>query len=162
MFDKDKLKNIKLLVYDFDGVMTDNKVYIDQNGNEFVQVNRADGLAISEIKKLLIDQIIISTEKNSVVLLRAKKLGIKCFHAVDNKKEKLIRYCESNNLKLTNVAFVGNDINDLDALSVVGFSLCPSDAHDKIKKNSNYILNSKGGDGVIRELFDLINDKNKF
>ena len=79
MFDKDKLKNIKLLVYDFDGVMTDNKVYIDQNGNEFVQVNRADGLAISEIKKLLIDQIIISTEKNSVVLLRAKKLGIKCF-----------------------------------------------------------------------------------
>ncbi len=73
IMEKIDLNNIKLIVYDFDGVMTNNKVYVDQNGNETVQVNRADGLGISEIKKLGIEQIIISTETNPVVSARAKK-----------------------------------------------------------------------------------------
>ena len=71
-----KIKLIELFVYDFDGVMTDNKVYIDQNGIEMVQVNRADGLGIAELKKMGYKQIILSTEKNSVVAARANKLGI--------------------------------------------------------------------------------------
>ena len=73
---------IKLIVYDFDGVMTDNKVYIDQDGKETVKVNRGDGLGISEIKKLGIEQIIISTEKNLVVMKRAEKLGISCMKGI--------------------------------------------------------------------------------
>ena len=77
---------IKLFVYDFDGVMTDNKVYVDQDGKETVQVNRGDGLGISEIKKLGIEQIIISTEKNPVVVKRAEKLGIGCMQGIENKK----------------------------------------------------------------------------
>lgn len=80
-------QEIKLIVYDFDGVMTDNKVYIDQNGMESVQVNRGDGLGVSEIKKLGIKQIILSTEKNLVVAARAKKLKIDCLHGVNNKKK---------------------------------------------------------------------------
>ena len=83
-------KKIKLIVYDFDGVMTNNKVYIDQNGNEMVAVNRADGLAIAEIKKIGIEQIIISTEKNKVVSVRARKLDIPCAQGIDNKKDYLI------------------------------------------------------------------------
>jgi YrbI family 3-deoxy-D-manno-octulosonate 8-phosphate phosphatase len=85
--------NIKIIYYDFDGVMTDNKVYADQNGNEMVQVNRADGLGIAEIKKLGIKQIIISTEKNPVVSARANKLGIPCLQGIENKKDALINYC---------------------------------------------------------------------
>ena len=152
-----KFKNIKLIIYDFDGVMTDNKVYVDQKGNEMVQVSRADGLGVSEIKKLGIEQIIISTEKNPVVASRAKKLNIKCLQNIDNKKKSLQKYCRENNYDLREIAFVGNDINDLEAMKIVGVTFCPSDAHESILNISDHIFNSKGGDGVIRELLDFLN-----
>ena len=134
------IKKIKLIIYDFDGVMTNNKVFIDQNGNEMVQVSRADGLGISEIKKLGIKQIIISTEKNPVVSARAKKLKIPCRQGVNNKRKELIDYCKKNNFLLKNTAFVGNDINDLEVMEVSGITFCPSDAHDSIKQISNFVL----------------------
>ena len=149
--------NINLIVYDFDGVMTDNKVYVDQDGKETVQVNRGDGLGISEIKKLGISQIIISTEKNPVVMKRATKLNIKCLQGIENKKMSLIDYCKENDIDLKNVAYVGNDINDKEAMEIVGTTYCPSDAHPIIKDISNYVLDCNGGDGVIRELLDYIN-----
>lgn len=148
--------NIKLLVYDFDGVMTDNKVYVNQEGNETVQVNRADGLGISEIKKLGIKQIIISTEVNTVVSIRASKLGIYCLQGIDNKKVALMDYCDKNNIDIKNVIYVGNDTNDKNAMEIVGFSFCPADAHESIKAISDHVLKKKGGHGVIRELLDLI------
>ena len=151
------MKNLKLIVYDFDGVMTDNKVYINQYSNEMVQVNRADGLAISEIKKLGIEQIIISTEKNPVVMKRATKLNIKCLQGIENKKAALIDYCENNNFDLQNVAYVGNDINDKEVMEIAGTTYFPLDAHKSIQDISDNILQTKGGDGVIRELLDLIN-----
>jgi len=150
---------IKLIVYDFDGVMTNNKVYVDQDGKETVQVNRGDGLGISEIKKLGFKQIIISTEKNLVVTTRAKKLDIYCLQGIENKKDVLMKYCKKNDFDLKNVAYVGNDINDKEAMEFVGYSFCPSDAHVSIKKLSNHILDTKGGNGVIRELLDFIKYK---
>ena len=150
---------IKLIVYDFDGVMTNNKVYVDQDGKETVQVNRGDGLGISEIKKLGFKQIIISTEKNLVVTTRAKKLDIYCLQGIENKKDVLMKYCKKNDFDLKNVAYVGNDINDKEAMEFVGYSFCPSDAHVCIKKLSNHILDTKGGNGVIRELLDFIKYK---
>ena len=147
---------LKLLVYDFDGVMTDNKVYLDQEGNEIVQVNRSDGLGVSEIKKIGIEQIIISTEKNVVVSKRASKLGIFCLQGIDNKKKALINYCNKKRFNLNNVGFVGNDINDKEAMEIAGVKFCPSDSHECIKDISDIILNTKGGDGVIRELMDLL------
>ena len=150
---------LTLIVYDFDGVMTDNKVYVDQSGREMVQVNRADGLGVSEIKKLGIEQIIISTEKNSVVSARASKLSIPCLQGIENKKDVLINYCKKNDINLKNIAYVGNDINDKEAMKIVGYSFCPVDAHGSIKKISNHILDTKGGNGVIRELLDFINNK---
>jgi len=150
---------IKLIVYDFDGVMTDNKVYVDQNGREMVQVNRADGLGVAEIKKLGIEQIIISTEKNSVVSSRAGKLSIPCLQGIENKKDVIMDFCKKNDINLKNIAYVGNDINDKEAMEIVGYSFCPADAHGSIKKISNHILDTKGGNGVIRELLDFINNK---
>ena len=153
------LKNkIKLVVYDFDGVMTDNKVYIDQNGNEMVQVSRADGLGVAEIKKVGIKQIIISTEKNPVVSVRANKIGIPCLQGVANKKYALTDYCQKNEIEIKQVAYVGNDINDKDAMEIVGFSFCPADAHETIKRISDHVFKRNGGDGVIRELLDLIKE----
>jgi len=148
--------NIELIVYDFDGVMTDNKVYIDQKGNEMVQVNRSDGLAISEIQKLGIKQIIISSERNQVVSKRAKKLKIDCLQGINNKTETLVNYCKENNYQLNNVGFVGNDINDFNAMKSSGWTWCPADAHEDIRKISDHIFSNNGGDGVIRELFDLL------
>jgi 3-deoxy-D-manno-octulosonate 8-phosphate phosphatase (KDO 8-P phosphatase) len=149
-------KKIKLIVYDFDGVMTDNKVYIDQNGNEMVQVNRADGLGVAEIKKMEIEQVIISTETNPVVTQRAIKLKIPCLQGLDNKKDALLDYSKKNDIDLKNVAYVGNDINDKDAMAIAGFSFCPADAHETIKEISDHVFKRNGGDGVIRELLDII------
>ena len=149
---------IKLIVYDFDGVMTDNKVYIDQNGNEMVQVNRADGLGVAEIKKMEIEQIIMSTETNPVVSARAIKLDIPCLQGLDNKKDALTDYCQKNEIEIKQVAYVGNDINDKDAMEIVGFSFCPADAHETIKEISDHVFKRNGGDGVIRELLDLIKE----
>ena len=150
------LDKIKLIVYDFDGVMTDNKVYIDQNGNEMVQVNRSDGLGIAKIKTLGIKQIIISTEENTVVSARANKLDIPCLQGIANKKYALKDYCQKNDIQILQVAYVGNDINDKNAMEIAGFSFCPADAHEAIKEISDHILKRNGGDGVIREIFDII------
>ena len=139
--------------------MTDNRVYLDQNGNEMVQVNRSDGLGVAEIQKLGIKQIIISTEKNRVVSARAKKLGIPCLQGIKNKKNALKDYCNKRNINLDQVAFVGNDINDKAAMESSGIKFCPSDAHKSIKAISDHTLKSKGGDGVIRELYDLISTR---
>ena len=136
--------------------MTNNKVYVDQNGNEMVQVNRADGLGVAEIKKMGIKQIIISTEKNPVVSARANKLDVPCLQGVANKKYALTDYCQKNDIQILQVAYVGNDINDKDAMVIVGFSFCPADAHETIKEISDYVLKRNGGDGVIREIFDII------
>ena len=151
-----KYVTIKLLVYDFDGVMTDNKVYVDQNGNEMVQVSRADGLGIAEIRKLGIQQIILSTETNPVVSARAEKLDLFCLQGIDNKAQGLVDYCKNHHLGLGDVAYVGNDINDLEVMKLVGTTFCPADAHLNIKEISQCILSSKGGNGVSREILDLL------
>jgi len=153
------INKIDLIVYDFDGVMTNNKVYVDQNGTEMVQVNRADGLGVSEIKKLGIDQLIFSSEKNAVVATRARKINIPFLQGIDSKKETLIDYCKNQRINLQHVAYVGNDINDKDAMEIVGVTFCPSDAHESIQSIANYILKTKGGNGVVRELLDFINNK---
>jgi 3-deoxy-D-manno-octulosonate 8-phosphate phosphatase (KDO 8-P phosphatase) len=150
------MNSIKLLVYDFDGVMTDNKVFVDQYGNEMVQVNRADGLGVSEIRKLGIEQMILSTETNPVVSARAEKLDLFCLQGVDNKAQALTEYCNVHHISLSNVAYIGNDINDLDVMELVGTTFCPEDAHVSIKEFSQFILSSKGGEGVSREIFDKL------
>tara|TARA_Y100001936_G_scaffold248244_2_gene295682 strand:- start:14 stop:484 length:471 start_codon:yes stop_codon:yes gene_type:complete len=144
----------KVIIYDFDGVMTDNKVLISEDGKESVSCNRSDGLAISMLRKKNISQIIVSTETNKVVSKRAKKLKIDFIDGVKNKKEIILKIKNKFNFNLSKSVYIGNDINDLDAMSLFGLKICPHDAYDRVKEISDIVTNSKGGDGVIRELID--------
>ena len=92
--------------------------------------------------------------------MRTAKLDIPCFQGIKNKKDTLIKFCRENIINMNEVAFVGNDINDKDAMEISGVTFCPSDAHQSIKDNSDYIFKNKGGAGVIRELFDYLGKLN--
>ena len=128
------IKDIQLIVYDFDGVMTDNKVIIFEDGRELIVANRSDGLGVEILKKRGISQIILSTESNDVVRARAKKLNLSVIYACEDKKRVLIEYCKKRGYNLSKVVYVGNDINDLEAMEIVGYPIAPADAHIEIKK----------------------------
>tara|TARA_B100000287_G_scaffold432450_1_gene491826 strand:+ start:2176 stop:2634 length:459 start_codon:yes stop_codon:yes gene_type:complete len=147
---------IRLALYDFDGVMTDNKVMIDENGFESVIVNRSDGLAVKLINELNVKQIIVSSESNKVVNKRAQKLGIECKQNVENKASAVEKLSKDLSIMKDEIAFIGNDLNDFEAMKIVGFPLCPSDASQEIKDISKEILPSKGGSGVIRDFYDFL------
>ncbi|KPJ57014.1 haloacid dehalogenase [Parcubacteria bacterium DG_74_2] len=153
---KINIKDIQLIVYDFDGVMTDNRVLVFQNEKEAVFCNRSDGLAISKIKKKKIPQIIISTEKNKVVKARAKKLRIPVLQSENDKEKLLKRYCQKKKISLNKVIYIGNDINDLEVMKIVGYPVAPCDASKEIKCIAKIITKKKGGEGVVRELLEYI------
>ena len=155
------IKEFSLFVYDFDGVMTNNTAIIDQDGKESVIVNRGDGLGITIIKKHNIEQLILSTESNDVVLARADKLKIPVIHDCQNKKEMLKKYCRKHKIKLKKVLYIGNDINDIEVMKKVGYKVCPADAHSSVRSIADLVTSSKGGEGVIRELIDLIEGINQ-
>jgi N-acylneuraminate cytidylyltransferase len=144
----------RLLAYDFDGVMTDNGVYLSEDGLESVRVNRGDGLAVSMLRELGYEQLIVTTEANSVVTRRAKKLKLPILSSVEDKRAALIDYCQRTGTLLDEVLFVGNDLNDLEVMRAVGFSVCPADSAQEIKTVANLVLKSAGGAGVIREILD--------
>lgn len=148
-------KQIKLLVSDFDGVMTDNRVLVDENGKESVFVNRSDGLAVGILRKRGIKTIVLSTETNGVVSARARKSNIECLQSVCDKAAALKEYCVNNGFDLENVAYIGNDINDLEVMKLVGTKIVPADAYEEVKSIADIITKAKGGCGVIREVVDI-------
>ena len=156
---KDKvitIDDIDLFVFDFDGVLTDNIVHIDNNGNEMVSCSRADGLAFDVLRKLDKPCQILSTENNTVVSVRANKLGISVLQGVKNKEKALRNLVKRKGYKLSSILYVGNDLNDYNSVIISGFSACPADSHPKIKKISNFILKTNGGKGIVRELLEDI------
>jgi YrbI family 3-deoxy-D-manno-octulosonate 8-phosphate phosphatase len=153
--------NIKLIVSDFDGVMTDNRVLVDENGKESVFVSRADGQAIHMLRDMGIDLVIMSTETNGVVAKRAKKLKVECIQCVSDKAQWLKKYSDDRNIPLENIAYIGNDINDYNALRLAGIKIVPNDAYDIVKNIADYITETKGGYGVIREIAEIIKNEKK-
>lgn len=151
-----KICELDLIVYDFDGVMTDNRALVNEEGEESVFINRGDGLAIQEIKNLGIEQIIISTEEKPIVQKRADKLGLFALHGIKDKKLELFKFCKKKKLNLLRVAYIGNDINDLEVMQEVGFPITPNDGEMHIKEIAKIITKKNGGFGVIRELLDLL------
>ena len=149
-------QKVDVLVYDFDGVLTDNKVFVFEDGREAVLCSRSDGLAIGMIKKTGLAQVIISTERNSVVLARARKLGIEAIHGVKDKKTVLAAYCRKRQFSLKKVIYIGNDLNDLEAMESAGYPIAPQDAHTRIRTLACCITKAKGGDGVVREVFERV------
>lgn len=152
-----KIDGVKLIVYDFDGVLTDNKVILREDGMESVVVNRADGMAIAIIKRAGIEQLILTSEKNRLAAVRAKKLGIPVRAAVADKKKALTSYCDKRNIPLRSVIYVGNDLNDYEAMLLAGCPVCPSDASPEIMDIARLVLRSAGGEGAVRELVRHIN-----
>lgn len=147
---------IKLIVYDFDGVMTDNRVFVDQKGNESIAANRSDGMGIGMINRLGIKQCIVSTERNKVVQARADKIGLEAAHGVADKASIVIQLAATKGVSLSEVLFMGNDTNDRDAMGLCGFRVCPSDAHPAILALADYVTEAPGGHGAIRELADVL------
>ena len=150
--------DIDLFIFDFDGVLTSNMVYVDQNGKESVECCRSDGMAFDVLNKLKKTSYIISTEKNSVVASRAKKNKIPLLQGVDNKLEVLKGVIDKHNTDLSRVLYVGNDLNDYHAMKSSGLSVCPFDSHIKIKNLADIVLKTFGGKGVVRELLEEVFD----
>ena len=147
---------VKLLIYDCDGVLTDNRVLVDENGKESALFHRGDGYGVRLIRDLGIPQIIISTEVNPVVKHRAQKLKIEVLHSVEDKATAVRNCCEKHGVETACAMFIGNDLNDYNAMMAVGFRGCPADAEPEIKAISHWIAEKSGGFGVIRELCRLL------
>ena len=153
------MKRPDLIVYDFDGVMTDNRVLVDQDGKEAVFASRADGYGVTRIREMGIPQIILSTEVNPVVEMRGMKLNIHVIHGVKQKEITLKKYLDDNNINPENVMYVGNDLNDYEAMMLVGFRCAPKDAEPEIIDIADWVSRKNGGYGVIRELYRELSEE---
>ena len=146
----------KALVFDFDGVLTDNKVYVSEDGKETVCCNRSDGLAFDAFRRLGLPVFWVSRETNPVVRVRAAKLKVPVLQAVTDKPEAVFALAQKEGFSMSEILFVGNDLNDLDVMTACGLSACPSDSHPRICQVATFVLKSKGGEGVARELAEKI------
>jgi YrbI family 3-deoxy-D-manno-octulosonate 8-phosphate phosphatase len=150
------LKKVDGVIFDFDGVFTDNAVYIDQNGNETVKCSRLDGIGLAMLRQLKIPMIVISSEVNEVVLKRCEKLQIAAVNGVSDKIFEAKKWANNNNIEINNICFLGNDINDEPLLDIVGYPFIVQDAVHSIISKGYSILNASGGHGAVRELCELI------
>ena len=153
---KDILRRIRLVAFDFDGVFTDNMVYVFENGTEAVRCTRADGIGLQKLRQIGIDSVIISTEANPVVSARARKLKIDCVQNCKDKRGVLEDRIARTGISLNQVAFVGNDINDLPCLACAGLPIVVKDAHPDVIPVARYQTKNPGGHGAVREVCDLI------
>jgi len=150
------IDNIDVFVFDFDGVLTNNLVYVNQEGIESVACSRADGLAFDGLRELVKPTYILSSEKNQIVTTRANKLKIPALQGINNKVEALKEIADKEGFNLKNILYVGNDLNDYQVMKLCGFSVCPADSHPKIKEIASIVLKTNGGNGIARELLEDI------
>jgi len=150
------LKDIKMLILDFDGVMTDNRVSVNEKGIESVFCNRGDGYGIEMLKKNGIEVVVISKEKNKVVQARCNKLKIKCYQGIDRKLGTLKKIMEERSLDKKEVCYVGNDINDLECIKFAGVGIAVADSSPELFPHAVLVTRNGGGKGAVRELADMI------
>jgi YrbI family 3-deoxy-D-manno-octulosonate 8-phosphate phosphatase len=150
-------KRVSAVVFDFDGVMTDNRVWVDEQGREQVVVNRSDGLGLARLRREgNIEILVLSTETNATVSARCRKLGIPFMQGLADKANALKNWMEERAMDPAQVIYVGNDINDLSCFPLVGFAFAPADAHPEVRRNADYVLKNQGGQGAVREICDLL------
>ena len=147
---------ISALVLDFDGVFTDNRVLVLEDGREAVFCNRSDGLGLARVRDLRVPVLVLSSEENPVVLARSRKLGLRCLHGVRDKRGALSKWLKEHSLDAARAVFVGNDVNDLPCMQFVGCGVAVRDAHPSVKAAAGLVLSAPGGRGAIREICDLI------
>ena len=150
------LSGVKAIVFDFDGVFTDDKVTVDETGKESAVCSRSDGYGILQIKKLPIQILVLTKEVNPIASWRCKKMGVECQQGIDNKREFLETWLERRGIKPDDCVYVGNDVNDIECMKYIGRSFCPHDAHFKVKEITGFTLYCNGGNGAVREVCDYI------
>lgn len=151
-------ERIELIICDFDGVITDNRVWVDQDGRETVAAYRSDSVRVKDLRAIGIDVMILSSEPNRVVEARARKMGVEAIHgiALHDKGRVMREVLEQKKIKAENVIFVGNDINDLPCFEVAGWAVAVADAYPEVIQAADFVLSKPGGHGALRELSDLI------
>lgn len=151
-------ETIKLIICDFDGVVTDNQVITDQDGKESVIASRSDSMHLRTLEKLGVEIMIISSEPNPVVQARAKKMKVEAIHGVglQDKGRVMREVLVKKNIKAEEVIYVGNDINDLPCFEIAGWSVAVADAYPEVTRAADHVLNRTGGHGAIRELCELV------
>lgn len=147
---------IGLLVFDFDGVFTDNRVYVMEDGRESVACNRGDGMGIEMLRRAGVPMAVLSTERNPVVDARCRKLQLECDHGLSDKRAALVELAKAKNVALEQVIYVGNDVNDLGCMEAAGFAIAVADAHPRARSQADFVLSAHGGLGAVRELCDLL------
>lgn len=150
------LSAVRLAVFDFDGVFTDNCVYVTQDGLESVRCWRSDGIGISRLRTCGVTTVILSTEVNPVVTARAKKMGIACVQGVEDKAQAIARIARDHGVALSEVAFTGNDVNDIPAFDCVGVPIAVADAYPEVFPHVLHRTVRSGGMGAVREVCDLV------
>jgi 3-deoxy-D-manno-octulosonate 8-phosphate phosphatase (KDO 8-P phosphatase) len=154
---KEKIKKIKLVILDVDGVLTNGKIIYNSSGNDTKEFNVKDGFGVRLLTRAGIKSVLLTARTSKVLERRAHDMGVEAVH--DNALEKLPVYKKITskfNLKDDEVCFMADDLVDLPVLKKVGFSASPSDALEDIKKRSDYVAKNKGGHGAVRELAELI------
>ena len=147
---------VDAVVTDFDGVHTDDTATIDARGGERVRVNRSDGMGVALLRRRGIPLLILSTETNPVVAARADKLQVPALTGIRDKAAALREWADAQQLALDRIAYLGNDVNDLPAMRLVGWPVATADAHPDVRNAARRVLSRRGGDGVVRELADLV------
>jgi 3-deoxy-D-glycero-D-galacto-nononate 9-phosphatase len=147
----------KLIITDIDGVWTDGGMYYDQTGNEWKKFNTSDSWGVAMCKAFGIRVVIMSGEETEIVRRRAKKLKIDdCFLGVKNKLNQATEFISSFGVEFSEVAFIGDDLNDYQLFQKVGYKACPNNAPEYIKKTVNYVCHKNGGDGAFREFVEHV------
>ena len=155
-----KREKPKVIFTDFDGCLTDDRVWLNQDGEEFVAANRKDGLAVNRLKNLGIQVVITSTETNKVVLARGTKMGVEVLQGLADKAQSIDQYLKQNNLSWNDVWYIGNDINDLGAIEKAMLSISPADAVKKVRNAVDIVLKTNGGTGILSEIATVLEKAN--
>ena len=151
-------EQIDLIISDFDGVITDNRVWVNEEGIEYVAAYRSDSIGVQYLRTIGMDVMILSSEINRVVEARARKMGVEVIHGIGlHDKGRVMRdVLEQKNIKAENVIYIGNDLNDLPCFEVAGWSVAVADAYPAVIRAADHVLSKTGGHGALRELIDLI------
>jgi YrbI family 3-deoxy-D-manno-octulosonate 8-phosphate phosphatase len=150
------LREVRLVVFDFDGVFTDNRVYVDEQGQEAVACCRADGFGLRRLDEVGVSSLIVTTERVPVATARARKLEVECVQGVADKVTVLRQEASRRGVELAETAFLGNDVNDAACLEAVGLPVVPADAWPEVVPLARWVLTRRGGEGCVREFCDAV------
>jgi N-acylneuraminate cytidylyltransferase len=150
-----------MIISDFDGVITDNRVWTSEEGLETVVASRSDSMHIRTLRERGVEVMILSSEPNPVVRARAEKMGVEAIHGIDirGKGEALKQLLAEKNVDAANVVYIGNDLNDLPCFEIAGWAVAVSDAYPEVLQAADYVLAKPGGHGAVRELCELVLEK---